>query len=144
MINPYTLILGIFIAGGIATTIWGGWVIANARKSLHWPKTEGTIECAQAASDADDLLPLIEFSYIVSGSRYQNTLNFPSGTTPTPELTRRYLERYPSGSKVTVYYDPQHPQRATLEPGMAQGDWLILAMGLVATGLGIVMLLAGV
>ena len=144
MPNPYTFILGLFIIGGVITTVWGCRIIVNARQSLRWPTVEGRVDRAEAASDSDDLLPLIEFSYTVSGTRYQNTLAFPGGTTPTPEFTRLYLDRYPAGSTVTVHYDPQQPGRATLEPGMARGDWMIAALGLLATGIGTAMLLMGV
>jgi len=30
---------------------------------------------------------------------------------------------------VEIFYDPDQPETATLEPG-AQGDWMILAMGI--------------
>lgn len=144
MLNPYTVVLGLFIVAGAATTLWGWWIIRNARQSLRWPTEEGAIEHAEAQPETDDLLPRIEFSYTVSDQRYLTAVHFPSGTTPTPELSRQYLEKYPVGRHVTVYYDPQRPQHATLEPGMAQGDWMIFALGLIATAIGIAMLLSSI
>ena len=33
------------------------------------------------------------------------------------EEALRFVERYPEGKKVTVYYDPDHPGNAVLLPG---------------------------
>lgn len=141
--NPYILILGLFAGAGLLIMLWGWRIIARARQTRHWPATEGVIEQSDTTSDTNDLLPTIVFRYVAAGQPRQGTLEFPAGITPTPEFTQRYLDRYPVGEKIRVYYDPQHPERSTLEPGLGQGDWLIFAVGLVATVMGTGMLLFG-
>lgn len=140
MINAYSLIIGLFILGGIVSMAWGWRTIRDARKSLRWPHTQGVIERAEAASEADDLLPHIEFSFCLDSEYYRHTFEFPAGTTPSQELSNSYLQKYPAQKEVTVYYHPQDRALATLEPGPAKGDWLIFAFGLGAMVLGIVML----
>lgn len=141
MQNAYGIIIGLFILGGLASAVWGWTVIQRARKTLHWPHTNGVIEIAKAASEKDDLLPHIEFSFNVDGEAYRQTVKFPAGTMPSQELSNTYLEKFTIKRTVEVYYDPQDPQQATLEPGPARGDWLIFSLGVSASLLGIIMLL---
>lgn len=135
--NYYVIILGLFIIAGFGAILWGWFIIAKARKTLRWPMVEGAIEQSALTSEADDLLPHILFSYTVAAYTYQRTLEFPNGTNPSPELASSYAKKYPVGAKVSVYYNPDQPDQATLEPGLARGDWMIPALGIAAMALGI-------
>lgn len=139
MPNAYVIVIVLFILGGIATTAWGWVILGKARQRRRWPQTEGVIESAKRTSDGDDLLPEIVFSYRAGNVFYQCRHEFPGGTAPTPELAASYLNKYPVGAKVRVFYNPTTPQIATIEPG-ATGDWLILTLGLLATLAGLIML----
>ena len=139
--NPYIIILSFFILAGLFATIWGWRIITEAKKNLVWPTTPGTISKLQASSQADDLLPLIEFSYSVNEKEYQRTLSFPNSVSPSQELTKQYLKKYPLGSSVEVSYDPEFPEDATIEPGLANGDWFVFAIGIITTFFGFIFLL---
>lgn len=130
MFNPYAIILGLFVITGVFTTLWGLRVMVSARRSLEWPVVEGTIEESRLSSDEFDLLPSIKFSYQVNQHSYQQSLKFPGDVTPTKEFAQSYVDKYPQGSTVQVFYNPEKPENATLEPGSGRGDWLILAIGL--------------
>ena len=139
--NPYMIILSFFLLAGLATSAWGWTIIARGRRTLRWPSVEGTIsECA--VSD-DDSLPQIEFSYVVAGRDYRCEQVFPGGTTPSQQLVASYALKYPVGAKVKAHYDPARPEHATLEPGLARGDWMIFVLGVIATIFGIIFLLFG-
>ena len=73
MFNPYIIILSLFIVAGLIATIWGWTIIAKGQKTLRWPNVEGIIEESRPASDADDLLPHILFSYTVAVQTYRCT-----------------------------------------------------------------------
>lgn len=142
MFNPYSIILGLFVVTGLLTTAWGLRIISLARKTLQWPTVKGVIDESRVSSDAsemNDLLPHIKFSYLVDQKEYQQLLKFSGDITPSEEFSKSYVEKYPVGSSVQVYYDPDHPEIATLEPGPAQGDWLVLAIGLCVLVFGIVL-----
>ncbi len=139
--NPYTLILGIFLIAGIATTAWGWMIIVRGRGTRRWPAVSGSI--TRSAVRDHDSIPDITFTYTVNGTTYRCVHRFPSGTQPSQELTAQYLTKFPLGTPVTVHYDPSHPQHATIEPGLARGDWLIFALGLIATVFGAIFLLFG-
>ncbi|MBI5450603.1 MAG: DUF3592 domain-containing protein [Gammaproteobacteria bacterium] len=138
----YGIIIALFIVGGLATTVWGWTILAQSRARRRWQRTPGCIighTSPEQEQARDDLLPDILFSYRVNGCDYQRRLEFPSGTCPSPELTASYLKKYPDGAVVVVYFDPARPEQATLEPGQ-HSDWLVLALGLAATLLGLLML----
>ena len=137
--NLYTIILSLFIIAGLGTSVWGWFMLRRGREALAWPQVPGVIEVSDLKSADDALLPNIEFGYEVAGKNYRNRIEFPAGTTPTEEFSNSYIEKYPIGMQVTVYHHPDSPQRATIEP-VAQGDWLVLAMGLATTFFGIVFL----
>jgi hypothetical protein len=142
MINPYIIILALFASVGIATTAWGIRIMIQSRRTQDWPCVKGTITTSH--SDDDELLPNIRYLYMIDNSTYEHTLEFPSGTTPTRELSQQYLHKFPEGSSVDVYYDPTNPDQAILEPGARPGDWLIFAFGLCSTILMIAALISGI
>jgi hypothetical protein len=143
MFNPYSIILGLFTTAGLLTTLWGWIVIARSHKTRTWPSVTGTIVTSNIATDADDLLPDIRFSYNIADRHYVKSLEFPGGTTPTQELSQQYIERFPQGASVAVHYNPDRPDQATLEPGPRPGDWMILAFGLGTVVLMLAALLIG-
>jgi hypothetical protein len=142
MFNPYAVVIGLFLLGGLLATLWGLIIILKARKTQDWPYVEGVIEESRLSSDKNDLLPYILFSYSIGERDYRQTMEFPVDITPSQEFAKSYVQKYPVGSRAQVYYDPDNPQNATLEPGLGKGDWLVLAMGLgmLVLGLGILFL----
>lgn len=138
MLNPYSLILGLFTVAGLGTAIWGWHILARGKQTLRWPTVSGTITCSQ---DNNDLLPQIEYRYSVAGRDYHRQMEFPADLSPTEQFKTRYLEKFPVGSQITVYYDPDHPDRSTMEPGPRRGDGLVFALGLGMTVIGLLLLL---
>jgi len=88
-------------------------------------------------------MPNIEFSYTVAGYHFRCEHIFPGGTAPSQELIASYPKKHPVGGKVKVHYDPARPERATLEPGSGRDDWMILALGIIATIFGAAFMLFG-
>ncbi|NOZ51904.1 MAG: DUF3592 domain-containing protein [Gammaproteobacteria bacterium] len=127
--NFYSIILTFTTLGGIGISVWGWLVLQKTRKIKQWPRTTGIIETSSPTSANNDLLPEIVFSYHLDGKKYQKQFEFPEGTHPLPEFTKAYNDKYPAGATVEVFYNPEQHEIATLEPS-AQGDWMILAMGI--------------
>lgn len=113
----------------------------NGRKSLKWPSVPGKIESATFDSTSMDLLPNIQFSYIVNNIEYRRTIEFARDILPSEEFSKSYVERYPSGTLTEVFYNPEQPEDATLEPGPGNGDWLVFALGFVTTLFGFIFLI---
>ena len=74
MFNPYTIILGLFTLAGLVATVWGGIIIARARRTLRWPNVEGVIEESRFSSRDYDFLPHIVFRYRVADVPYHGTV----------------------------------------------------------------------
>lgn len=137
----YAIIIGLFIVFGLLVTVWGLRVLKKSRLRLQWPTVRGEIVTSELQSEDDPLLPLIEYRFHLSGQDIQSRLDFPAATSPSEELSQLYVARYPRGAAVMVYYQTDNPRNSTLEP-TTQGDWLILAIGIVTTVFGIIFFIA--
>lgn len=127
--NLYSAILALVTLGGIGLSIWGWSILQTSKKREQWPRTKGKIESFTDSSKENDLLPEIIFSYQINDKHYRRQFEFPEGTHPLPEFVTFYKNKYPVGSTVEIFYNPENPEDATLEPG-AQGDWMIFTMGI--------------
>jgi hypothetical protein len=84
--------------------------------------------------------PHISYTYEVNGKTH-NSSNIVAGGEIGGMNVETALARYPQGSKVTVYYDPNNPKDAILESGnktISKALWLMLAIMnifLCATGI---------
>lgn len=130
--NYYGIILLIVVFSGVAVTLWGWKILVTSRKIGQWPTIEGRIVKSETNGRGDHLLPEIEFSYAVDNKPYTQRFDFPPDVDPMPELSASYVEKYPLGKKVTVYYNPENPSDATLETSL-RGDWMILVLGMIVT-----------
>ncbi len=86
-----------------------------------WPSVTGTVTSAGIDRDprmrdsgASNLSPLIAYTYEVNGEKYIGQRIAPGGSVSYPGYARGILKRYPAGSQVTVYYNPDLPSMAFL------------------------------
>lgn len=92
--------------------------------SPGWPTTEGIIITnrimGQKIEQYDGTFythfeVFLRYQYSVDGTTYSsNAIN----STAAPSYPASIADRYPSGSEVTVYYNPRDPSQAVLEPGL--------------------------
>lgn len=96
----------------------------------QWPQTMGTIlmSTTQARRSSDGSggythYPVVMYSYQVGGQGYQG-----STIAPGPEVggsgADKVVARYPSGTQVMVFYNPQNPADAVLEKKAPAQFWL--------------------
>ena len=144
---------GTFTLVGLAVLVFAWMLRQEARRSQDWPSVTGVVTKNAVRTDARTgtggsaararYLPDVEFEYEVDGQRY-NGSRFAVLEQPETEraavLAR--LEAYPVGEQVEVYYDPADPARALLEPGTPGAMWIPFVFGALATGLGVVVVLA--
>ncbi len=128
--NYYAIIIGAFIVVGLLITAFGWRAFQKGKTTKQWPSVMGKISDTCITSDENDLLPDIRFSYAVETNHYEGRLEFPPGTMPMPGFAQHQLEKYPLGSEIAVYYNPHQPEQATLKPGPAKDDWLLLTAGI--------------
>ena len=137
------------IIGGPAALVGGAlcWVgVQNLRRgsaSKHWPTTEGRIlsSVVRRSSGRQGTIcePDIVYQYAVDGTDYAHwAVDLRGLGTTCGSVAAEVVARYPVGATVTVYYDPDHPERAVLEPGLHWSNLVLLFVGLpfLAVGTG--------
>lgn len=72
----------------------------------------------------------IVYEYVVAATTHtSDKVTFGDFSSSDSSHARGILERYPKGSRVTVYYDPADPGTAVLEPGATGTNYILLAGG---------------
>ncbi len=117
------LLLGIFLLGiGVGIIAWGFFEFTDTRS--EWPTVQGTITSSRAELDTSNDVPIstmftfkqwlvsVSFKYEVNGVRYSW---FQQWYESKAEAGKAQL-KYSPGSIVTVYYHPETPTFAAVEP----------------------------
>ncbi len=113
-------------------------------RARRWPQTVGRITCSNViapgtigARTMRPALADIEYEYRVNDQTLTGTrVGVVGGLGTTAESGYRVVARYPLGKSVVVWYDPDDPGSAVLEPGSAgdvglAGFLLCLIAGLI-------------
>ncbi|MCA3005668.1 MAG: DUF3592 domain-containing protein [Planctomycetaceae bacterium] len=135
-------ILGVLSMAWMAGWAWKLWGDVSAQYgATRWPTTEGRITYSLAApvalaSGRTEYRVVLTYDYQVGrlsfiGSR----VRLWRGSVTDEAWQRAVAGRYPVGTKVPVYYDPDNPRTALLEPGAALED---VGPGAVLLGLAMV------
>jgi hypothetical protein len=133
----------------------------KAKASMGWPSTQGRILSTNIRVDEVDdesnrvrYVPEVHFEYTVNGVTHEGK-RIIYGSEPdfgSRDKAQEFLQKYPQGALVTVFYNPENPGEAVLSQGMRKmvaslvvGIILIVLMicFLCPIGMGLVNLLRG-
>jgi len=129
----------------------------KASESLSWPVTTGTVieskvrvgENVFSSDDAlDESQPVysadISYAYQVNGVEYtSDRISFAGKSSYSKaEKAEVISAKYPEGSRVSVFYNPEKHQEAVLEQ-TAKGSGVFLIAGFVFLGIGLIALVVG-
>lgn len=117
----------------------------KAQASTTWPSTEGRItghkirvdEVGDDDSSRVSYVPEVHYEYPVEGSLHQGKrISFGSEPSfPSRKKAEDFLESYPVGSTIPVYYNPEKPQEAVLSQTMRKmAASLIVGIVLIVLG----------
>jgi hypothetical protein len=130
----------VVIAISVVILIKFGVDILKGYKSRSWPTASGTVldsemEAHQSRDEDGDIRTTygatIQYKYIVDGQEFQgNRRTFSNVRTSSVRNTEKILERYPPGSSVDVFYDPDDPSSSVLEPGVGASTYILLAVAI--------------
>jgi hypothetical protein len=125
--------LGIFL--GVIPFLIGIYYIAfYGYPSTNWPSTPGNIVGTVRTKRGAE----IEYAYSVNNVTYKSTrLN--SGIISQP---RKAIDTYPVGTEVSVYYDPNVPSRAVIEPGISLSTYILTGASIVFILLAVTLLVS--
>lgn len=135
-------------AGGILLLAWGGYEMKRAYESRTWPDTQGTVTSSYIGKsshrDSNNhtstvYTPKIRYQYQVEGKHYTcNRIEFGGESGGKRSKAKKVVDKYPSGKKVTVYYNPQDPKVAVLKAGFSWGALFAFLAGIIFFGVGII------
>lgn len=114
---------------GAGLILHGASTLATAWRSSTWPTTEGKIIYSALRSQS---FPGLWYEYHVQGTRYvAERYRVGGNATPFASVAKAASERYPESRVVKVYYNPNAPSEAVLEPGVWYGNFVFPAVGVV-------------
>lgn len=104
--------------------------------SESWYKTEGTIISSDISidySEGDELYGAhVEYRYKVDDVDYtSDNISFGDYNSSSKKPAQKILAKYYVGKTVVVYYNPEKPSEALLEPGTTIFHYLIILLGLL-------------
>jgi hypothetical protein len=133
---------------GIAITLWMVLMFLLVRavwfsvRSRSWPTTTGKVKQSSVEEVGKQYRESFQYEYTVDGSNYVSNvisfldlflLVFMNGTR-SRRAAKHVVDRYPTGSEVTVYYDRKNPKRAVLETNVWNINVIIIALALIIMG----------
>lgn len=109
----------------------------------RWPRTQGRVITAEMrrgkkkSSDGSLLYdPVLRYSYAVGGRTFESTRFTHRAVSNAANLATQFITRQPKDAEVAVYYHPQNPAEAVVQPmpwrGAAVGAGLCAALLLAA------------
>lgn len=128
---------GIFLLIGAGLTYWGWNILQTAKASASWPTVEGVVTSSEVSHSTDSdggdsYSPEVTYRYQVGDVFYENnTIKFGENAYSSRRKAENIAATYPAGRDVTVYYDPDQPDRSVLEPGGSGGSYIVLGIGLL-------------
>ncbi len=153
------LLLCIPITMGLGYIYYGWTSLQDARTSVNWPVTPGTIVNSRVETHTTDGetydSTTVEYVYTVDGVEYSSDVVRFGAPRPGAGSLSQYFSRrpdlpspgsrespmYPVGKAVSVSYEPSNVTNAVLEPGGESYDFLylggVLALVPLLAGLGI-------
>lgn len=146
----FFVIMAVPLITGLRMLWQGGADLTDALDSASWVSTEGRV--IKAAGDILEGLPenqaralekiRIDFvyGYEVDGVRFTNTRVDFGKFQPAGESLLQVLpdgSALQAGTPLTVFYDPDNPQRAVLQPEMGFNTFLLLGFGVFLTIFGL-------
>ena len=93
-----------------------GYLYFQSRHLDKWESVPGVITKSRARIARMWFLPAFEYTYSVSGIEYKGTaLTLWPRITYDRRVADEWINEYPEGKQVTVYYNPDKPKLAVLE-----------------------------
>ncbi|MBI4979973.1 DUF3592 domain-containing protein [Candidatus Woesearchaeota archaeon] len=137
------LIFALFLVLGILLTWIGYGFLEKGLQSKSWLTTEGQVINSKVSQEFQSsggywYKPEIVYTYSVEGNNYSsNFVTVEPVCYNNPQKPTKIVNLYPSGTKVTVYYSPNDPSVAVLEPGAKSGGYVITVVGIIFFLIGI-------
>jgi hypothetical protein len=140
-VNAWVCWIIVFVG---AALMWkGARIQLKAQRAKSWPSVPGRVLESSLRAVLDNrgrtYRAYILYEYAVGGvTRRSDVWRLGVGTSSFTKGSTEVVERYPVGTAVTVFFDPDNPADAMLEPGNA--SWFLFVAGMLFAGAGVLLL----
>jgi hypothetical protein len=115
--------------------------VTLGKSSDHWKRTSGVIVTSDVALDyarkGSNYNPVVEYTYQAGGNECKSSrISFPQPTSEAHDRALTFVQDYPVGKQLDVYYDPNKPSDACLTKGIKDSY-----LGSMATFIGIMLVI---
>lgn len=120
----------LFSVLSIGLILVGLYTMRETSRSRGWLRTGGKVVSSRvtefAGKSGTTYRPMVIYGYSVGSVRLMsNRIAFHSVASSWRSSAERIVARYPAGRDVQVYYNPQDPEQAVLEPGGQAWIWIV-------------------
>ena len=131
-VSSGTFVGGALVFGSVSAVVVAAFLRSRGRKQLSWEGVDGTITAARVTFDGEYYRPEIEYSYSYDGRalRGEKVRSFPL-LVNWKGPARRVVAKYPPGSVVKVFVNPENPFESVLERG-GDSRFLVLLLFIAA------------
>jgi len=117
---------------GLGISVLGAVKLKNAADTGKWPATDGIITGSDVGTSGTKYYPAITYSYTVDDIEYaSDVIGNMKFNSKYRDNIEEFLQKYQLNSKTRVYYNADEPSMALLEPGIARGNFMLLAFGIL-------------
>jgi hypothetical protein len=137
IVPPIFLLVGLYLI--VASLL----KISRAQKSKGWAQTSAEVQSSKfevhrstdfEGAEAVSYHARVVYKYTVNGIEYRSDrVFFGQGAGTSKAAAKRRVAEYVPGNQLKVYYDPENPKVAVLEPGLHMNVFLFLAFGVAFT-----------
>ena len=129
---------------GLVAIAYGLYLARMTNRLCNWQVTSGWISRCECKAMGEGHYGIdIAYSYQVDGQAYTGKTIAIGRWQFSEHEAKRRVGKYPAGSAVEVWYDPERREECFLEPMKNRDSWPIMAVGCVFIGAGILSLLTG-
>jgi hypothetical protein len=149
LVGGLLMLVGGTIVLAVLLTVWKGhrtrsWTTTFGRVLSSGVEETEPVSEEERPSSLGLYQPKVVYEYEADGKRLTTDAIQVRGnvrTTTTIRHEQGLLGRYPAGESVTVYYNPDKPEEAVLEPGVPRGLFPITVVGAGLFLVGLVLIL---
>ena len=134
-----------FIGGFMAYQHFTKPLAKEAEASKKWPTVEGIVTQSELNKycdneDNDMYSANVRYKYSVGGKEYSDgNIQTLDGSTNVKSSVKKTVQKYAVGTQVIVYYDPEFPNTAVLEPGTSFLFGILLKLPLIFCAVAVLM-----
>jgi hypothetical protein len=122
----------VFSVLAVGLIILGLLTMRETSRSRGWAKVDGKVVASNVnqftGRSGRTYRPMVIYAYSIGPVRFMSSrIAFHPLASSSRSAATEFVERYPVGKTVQVFYDPQDPEQAVLEPG--SNPWVPIIAG---------------